>query len=377
MENLLSHQKKIGIIGSTPDANNFIIKANEIGFFTYQLCQKKEELNKSFYADKRFIGTLNDPHIQKDFIQGCDLLVYFDDSISLQQLEEAEKSILIPQGEDLLAIAHDRVLQKAFKESLSLNIAPYRTIVKEEDIQEAISSIGYPAVLRTNFIQSDRDAGVAFIYEEADIEKASELLKYGTCVLESWLVVEHELAISVVKTASGQTQLYPIIKKNHRNDRLASVKPFISENKELINEIKRVAEIVAANISFIGTVTIDFIVSPAQTLYIGDIYPYPNILTRYSEGNPESSIMRAHLRAIASLPLPTVNEEQEEFVYVPIYADQSEQVNELMTLHPNWIFSFYPIVKEDTSYSSREIGYVLMRVADFDQLSEQLKSKEV
>src|SRR5690625_471697 len=100
-----NHQKTIGIVGSSPDAQNFILEANRLGFITYHLCRTEEEMNAWFGADKEFIGVLDDEVIQEEFLMQCDLLVYFDYSLNSTQIEEARKSVVIPQGDDLLSIA--------------------------------------------------------------------------------------------------------------------------------------------------------------------------------------------------------------------------------------------------------------------------------
>lgn len=373
MINLFNHQKRIGIVGTGPDAASFIARANQLGFQTYQLCQKDEEYKVTASADKVFIGSIEEERIHEEFIMESDLLVYFDYSINSQQLEEVNKSIIVPQGEDLLAIARDRVLQNAFKESLSVNIAPFEIVVKEEDIVDAMPSIGYPAVLRTNFNQPEAEADLYFIYEEKDIAEASELLKYGTCVLESWIVSEHQLSVTVVKSMSGHTQLYPIVQKNYRNDRLASVEKFITEDSEITDEIQRVGQLLAENIPFTGAVTIDFIISPAQALYVGDIHPFPNSFTRYAEGKTQESIIEAHLRAITSLPLAEVEKEGKDFLYVPIYMDQIGLVDEFIVVYPDWTFNFYPAVKADYLETDEAIGWLLIETEEFEQISALLK----
>src|SRR5699024_8158366 len=217
MANIFNHQKTIGIVGSGPDVDEFILEANRLGVITYQLYQTEEERNFSFGADQEFFGAFDDERIQEDFLMHCDLLVYFDYSLNSTQIEEARKTVVIPQGDDLLSISRDRALQKAFKESLSINIAPYETVVTSEDIKEGLRSIGYPAVLRTNYLASTIEDQSFFIYDEEDIEEASKLLKYGTCVLESWIVTDDELSISLVKTTSGAIHTYPVVKKFYRN----------------------------------------------------------------------------------------------------------------------------------------------------------------
>ncbi len=373
MVNLFNHQKRIGIVGTGPDASSFIEKANQLGFHTYQLCQREEKYKVISNADKVFTGSIEEERIHEEFIMKTDLLVYFDYSINSQQLEEVNKSVVIPQGVDLLAIARDRALQNAFKESVSVNIAPFEIIVKKEDIIHALPSIGYPAFLRTNFNQPEAETDLYFIYDEEDIEKASELLKYGTCVLESWIVSEYQLSISVVKSMTGQVQLYPIIKKNYRNDRLSSVEKFVSEDIELKAEIEKAARLIVDNLPFTGAVTIDFIISPAQALYIGDIHPYPNSFTRYAEGKTGYSIVEAHLRAVTSLPITEMTEEPKDFIYIPFYTDQKELINELIRIYPDWKFSFYSSIKGDHLQADKQIGSILIETDDLERTKELLK----
>lgn len=373
MVNVFNHQKRIGIVGTGPDARKFITKANQLGFSTYQLCQNDGEYKTSSNADKIVIGTIEDEKIQEEFVMNCDILVYFDDSINSQQVEEVKNSVVVPQGEDLLAIARDRTLQNAFKDSLSVNIAPFETIVKEADIRNAIPSIGYPAVLRTNFRQPEAEADTYFIYDESDIERASELLEYGTCVLESWIFSDYQLSITVVKTESGGTQLYPIIQKNYQNERLASIEKFVTADNELIEEMQRVAKLLADNISFIGTVTIDFVISPAQALYVVDIHPYPNVFTRYAEGKSGYSIVEAHLRAVTSLPIEKITTEQKDFIYLPIYFNQKEIVDELLLMYPTWQFTFYPPVKNNQLETKQAIGSILIETDDLARTKERLE----
>lgn len=366
MANSLNHQKTIGIVGSNPDAHEFILEANRLGFITYQLCQTEEEAVSSFGADKEFFGAFDDERIQEDFLMHCDLLVYFDYSLNSRQIEEARKTVVIPQGDDLLSISRDRALQKAFKESLSVNIAPYETILTSEDIKEGLRSIGYPAVLRTNYLTSSNKDQSFFIYDEEDIEEASKLLKYGTCVLESWIVTDEELSISLVKTASGAIETYPVVKKSYRNDRLSNVQTTAAIDQDLLEEIERVSRILAEGIQFIGAITIDFVVSPAQALYVGNIYPFPNELSRYSQKTGSMSIVEAHLRAITSLPLSY--EMKEDSIYVPFYEDQIEAIERVLMIYPNWRFTFYPIVKSETKKTKEAIGHMIIETKEMEKI---------
>ena len=369
------HQRTIGIIGATPDSQAFVLEANKLGFGTYLFVKSEEEVQHVYGADKVFVGELNQEYIRENFLMESDLLVYFDESVNASDLVDIQKMIIAPQGDDLLSIVQDRVLQKAYLESLSMNIAPYVTIVKPEDITEGIRSIGYPAVLKPNQISPDSKEKSYFIYEESDIEDAVSLLKNGTCVLESWIVSDRLLSISAVRANNGELKLFPIIEREYRNERLFNSHVPHDLNSEWIEEMERVAQVIFRNLEFRGVASIDFLVTPADALYIGSLHAYPNILTRYSAYSCSISATEAHLRAVTSLPLPLNIEINPSHLFIPFYMEQIDVMNELITIYPEWNFVFYPLVKTDYTPTEQPIGHITVETEDHKRILERLKDK--
>src|SRR5699024_8964407 len=118
-----------------------------------------------------------------------------------------EKAVPVPQGEELLSVSQDRMLQKAFLESVRVNIAPFATIVTIDDIREAVKSIGFPCVLKANST-NERFKEHHLIYGEEDIVKAEEFLKHGTCVLEAWIPFDKEVCVSIIKDKNNEITLF-------------------------------------------------------------------------------------------------------------------------------------------------------------------------
>lgn len=370
-----NHQRTIGIIGVTPDSQAFILEANKLGFETYLLSQTKEDASLVSSADKVFYGSLDQSKIHEEFLMSCDLLVYFDESINSSELEVIQKAIVVPQGDDLLSIVQDRVLQKAYLESLSMNIAPYATVVKPDDIHQGIRSIGYPAVLRPNQINPDSKGHAYFIYEESDIAEAASLLKYGTCVLESWLVSDRAFSISAVRTRAGELRIFSVIEREYRNNRLFNTHVPLDLDEELLDEMKRVAQVILGDLDYEGVASIEFVLTPAHALYVGVIHAYPNIHTRYSKVACSMSTTEAHLRAVTGLPIPHEIKGNSSHLFVPFYEDQIEIIDEFMTIHPDWDFTFYPITKHENVTNGEAIGHITIETTDYKRTLETLKEK--
>lgn len=373
MNKHFNHQKTIGVIGAVTDAQAFILKAKQLGFETYLLCQTEEEASLMVGTTKTFVGALDEEYIREEFLMACDLIVYYDETVDVNKIEDIQKTVIVPQGNDILSIAQDRVLQKTFLHSLNVNIAPYITVVKPEDIQTGIHSIGYPAVLKTNQVNPERKKQSYFIFDESGIEKAAGLLKYGTCVLEPWITAEKELSVSAVKSANGAIRIFPIASKEYREDRLHNIQLPADISKEVEEEVQRVTKLIFENIEFQGVATIDFMVSPAHALYVGAIYPYPNLFSRAYLGSCSLSATEAHLRAITSLPLPEKIIADESYIYVPFYKDQMDKINDLIILQPDWRFTFYPEISKKELKTDEAIGDILIQTQDKTKILSILK----
>lgn len=358
--NNFHHQNTIGIIGATIDAQAFILEAKKLGISTYLLCDTDEESRQMFGMTETIVGSIEDKEIREEFLMAIDILVYFDGTLSAVDIDDVQRTVMIPQGADLIAITQDKVLQKTFLESLSINIAPYVTVIKTEDIKEGVRSIGYPAFLSRNQVVSETQKNY-FIYEESDIEKVDSLLKHGTYVLESWIVSELDLSITAVKNGNGEIKLFPIGSMSYRDDSLRTLQVPTEIDTELAEEIERVTRVILNEIDFQGVVTIDFFVTPANVLYVGTIRPFPNIFSRYTKGRGNLSAVEAHLKAITSLPLPEQVIFDQTTIFVPFYSHQTNIIDESIGIQPDWDFTFYDSSTDEGMQTKDAIGHILIQ----------------
>lgn len=372
-----NHQKTIGLIGATPDAHEFILQANKLGFTTFLLCEEGTQGKDHFGADQVFTGSVDDEENIKNFLMESDFIVFFDYSLTEEQLEIIQNAAIVPQGDELLEISKDRVLQKAFKESLGIHISPYETIVKPEDIKSSIRSIGYPAVLKSNYLNTKDNQQSFYIYDEEDIKKAEKMVEYGTYVLESWVTPKKQYSLSLVKKHTGAIEFFPLVEKRYREDKLVNILLVPELEEELKNEIKRVATVLAENIQFQGAISIDFVLSPADTLYVGRIYPFPTARSRYTAEFTTLSVVEAHLRAIVSLPIPEVKEELTPLLWRSFTFEDKEVIQDLMLIQPDWYFTFYPLAKDKQVTSNQVAGHIIVTTDEIDKALKVLKDYQL
>ncbi len=136
----------IGIIGESPNGIMLEQAAHKLGFDVIAY-GPNEEAPTLRGADVKVVGTYTDQAKLQDFAQRCSLVTYESETIPAQTIAYLSRFTKLPQGSETLEIVQDRLLERTFFEQSNLNIAPYATIVNLDDVYQAISSIGYPAIL--------------------------------------------------------------------------------------------------------------------------------------------------------------------------------------------------------------------------------------
>lgn len=365
--------KTIGIIGGGQMARLMTISAREMGY-KVAILDPRENCPASELADWQVNASYYDEKAVMDFAFECDVLVYETDEADAALMEQAQRTVAIPQGDQLLSIAQDRTLQKAYLESLSINIAPFATIVTKQDIKEAINGLGYPAVLKPN--QSfDKETQQLWLQSEEDIELTDELLKRGTCVLEAWIPFERELCVVAARDKNGKIVVLSLSEMVRRQGRLyqSITPPRIEE--EVAQEISRIVDIFAENTYFQGVFSIELFVTSTGTLYVNEIVPSPHLAADHTMELTNISQYEAQIRAVCGWPLPDVKPASPS-VMMPFYAGHEAKINKQIQLKPDWNVRFYnggseEEVKGHLTIPTQDISYTLDLLADIHLWNEK------
>ncbi|WP_208560990.1 ATP-grasp domain-containing protein [Marinilactibacillus kalidii] len=337
--------KTIGIIGGGSVARLLALSAKKMGY-GIGILDPDPLCSASSIADWHLRAELTNEKAFHDLSIKSDIVIYETEAFHSDYLRMMKRSLPVPQGEDLLAISQDRVLQKAFLESHSINIAPFATIVSKEDIQEAVQSIGYPCVLKANRTD-ERYRQHTLLYEDKDIEKTDGLLRSGASVLEAWIPFERELCVAVVKDSTGNILTYPVSEMMYRQDKFfQSIIP-ARVDKDIQQEVTRIAETVARNIEFQGVIALELLLTSTGSLYVNEIVGHPHQAYHQSTDWTALSQYDAHIRAVCGWTLPESINNPNSTVMRLFNQSQLEEAYTQARIQQDWKFAFYQGDPED------------------------------
>ena len=354
----------IGIIGESPNGIMLEQAAHKLGFDVIAY-GPNEEAPTLRGADVKVVGTYTDQAKLQDFAQRCSLVTYESETIPAQTIAYLSRFTKLPQGSETLEIVQDRLLERTFFEQSNLNIAPYATIVNLDDVYQAISSIGYPAILKP--IQKGFSKKIV-IKKQTDIAKCADIIDQGTFILESMIPYQKELAVTMSKDKNGDIKFYPLVEAEYRQGKLHQVLAPAQVDSDVANEIRRLSELVVKQVKSVGVMTLSFFLTETGALYVKRLVTGVNSLGYVFSRAANVDIFEQHLRVLANMPLA-----QPELIQatgmVMIEQDKREALRTQWLLKTNWHYQFYRYPKSMTTLTW---GHVLVTGESSQAIKEQV-----
>lgn len=354
----------IGIIGESPNGIMLEQAAHKLGFDVIAY-GPNEEAPTLRGADVKVVGTYTDQAKLQDFAQRCSLVTYESETIPAQTIAYLSRFTKLPQGSETLEIVQDRLLERTFFEQSNLNIAPYATIVNLDDVYQAISSIGYPAILKP--IQKGFSKKIV-IKKQTDIAKCADIIDQGTFILESMIPYQKELAVTMSKDKNGDIKFYSLVEAEYRQGKLHQVLAPAQVDSDVANEIRRLSELVVKQVKSVGIMTLSFFLTETGALYVKRLVTGVNSLGYVFSRAANVDIFEQHLRVLANMPLA-----QPELIQatgmVMIEQDKREALRTQWLLKTNWHYQFYRYPKSMTTLNW---GHVLVTGESSQAIKEQV-----
>jgi 5-(carboxyamino)imidazole ribonucleotide synthase len=196
---------------------------------------------------------------------------------------------------------------------------------------------------------------------------ADKLLEHGPCVLEKWIPFEKEVSVIVVRSASGQTEVFPIGENIHRENILHETIVPARISKAAAENALELAEKIATELQLVGTLAVEMFLAEDDELYINELAPRPHNSGHYTIEACETSQFEQHVRAVCNLPLGRTTL-LKPAVMVNILGDHQEAVINAIPSLKDWKVHLYGKIEPKTK---RKMGHItLLRPTVEEALAE-------
>ena len=294
----------IGIIGGGQLARMQAQAASRLGCLVRTL-EKTANCPAASVVHDHQVGDWNDPGTLIKWAQGCDIITLeneFVEADSLSKLEEAGFSVTPSAA--TMAIVQDKWIQKQRLKEEGLPVPAFESVSSEQEIKQLGEKLGWPLVLKKRK-QGYDGKGNATIHNPESIAKAWSALGSGQYPLyvEAFCPFVKELAVMVVRSASGDHTEYPVVETVQKDHICHVVTAPCSIDHAQQKKASSLARNAIEAVQGLGCFGVEMFLTSEGEILINELAPRVHNSGHYTIEACPCSQFENHIRSILGWPL--------------------------------------------------------------------------
>lgn len=279
----------------------FAIAARRMGYRVHTLSPDQDTPTGQI-ADVEVTAAYDDLDAVRKFAGNVNVVTFEFENVPTETAEAAASCAPVRPSGSILHTTQQRIREKSFLKNAGLPTTPYREIRSSADLQQAISELGCPAILKTAAFGYDGKGQVRI--ESADrAEEAWSAIGRQEAVLEAFIDFEREISVVAARGENGAFAHYAAIENQHSRHILdISIAP-ARVTAAVANEAVAMTRCVLEKLGVVGVLCVEFFVTRDGRLMINELAPRPHNSGHLTVDACVSSQFEQQLRAVCGLPL--------------------------------------------------------------------------
>lgn len=291
----------IGILGGGQLGRMLALAAARLGMKTHIFCPDPE--SPAFdVTPRKTVAAYDDEAALAAFADAVDVVTYEFENVPAATAEFLAARKPLRPGARPLAIAQDRLKEKAFLTISRIPVAPFAAIPDRASLFGELDQVGLPAVLKTTRLGYD-GKGQQTIHDAVEGEAALGALEPKPLVLEAFVAFEKEISVVVARGLDGSIAAYEAAENLHRHHILKTSTVPAAITSATAEEAHRLAAAIVEELDYVGVLGVEFFVLPGGKLLVNEIAPRVHNSGHWTEAVCVTDQFEQHIRAIAGWPL--------------------------------------------------------------------------
>lgn len=361
----------IGIIGGGQLGQMMAISAKYHGFRVGVL-DPTPDCPTAQVADFQITAAYDDETAIHELAQRSDVLTYEFENVNADAIDEVRGLAAVPQGTDLLRVTQDRVHEKQFINDHGTQTAPWQAVESITDLEAALETIGYPAVLKTRSGGYDGH-GQDVLRGPDDLERirarVDEEGQFQLSILEGF--VDFAFEASILVSGNGKDLVtFPMVRNEHRHNILHLTIAPAQVTPNIEHEAQELAIRLAQGFELAGTLAIELFITKDGRVVVNELAPRPHNSGHYTIEACSIDQFDAHIRGIVGWPLPEPKLLSPS-VMVNVLGQHVAPTRAVIGEHPEWNVHDYG--KAEVKHN-RKMGHITVLCDDTDAAVEALEA---
>ncbi len=233
------------------------------------------------------------------FAADCAVVTYEFENVPVGPLKALGQVPLFPSAR-ALEVAQDRLNEKQFVAQLGGRTAPFLAVDTAEDLDEALTVIGSPGILKTRREGYDGKGQYRIMY---DHEAEGIALGGQPMIFEGFVHFSAEFSVILARGQDGQVAFWDSAENVHENGILAlSRVPASAAVQTQVEEARALARKVADALGYVGVAAFEFFATEDGPVF-NEMAPRVHNSGHWTIEGAITSQFENHVRAVCGLPL--------------------------------------------------------------------------
>ncbi|MBU6372336.1 MAG: 5-(carboxyamino)imidazole ribonucleotide synthase [Alphaproteobacteria bacterium] len=302
---VLSPGATIGILGGGQLGRMLALAAAELGFDVH-VFTPEDDSPAARVAARCTRAAYDDTAALAAFARAVDVVTFEFENVPAATVEAlVAAGAVVRPGARALAVAQDRLLEKAFLTEAGAPTVAHRRIDGPDDIPAALGALGAPALLKTRRLGYD-GKGQAWVRSPADAATAWASIGAAPAILEAAARFEREISVIAARGADGAIAVYDVCENRHADGILAETRVPAQAPSATTAAAVAATRAVLAALDYVGVLAIEFFVMPDGAVLANEMAPRVHNSGHWTQDACIACQFENQIRAVAGWPLGDV-----------------------------------------------------------------------
>ena len=250
------------------------------------------------------VGDWTDPDVMRRFGAGCDAITVESEWAPAELAAEVfGDSIPVRPGPATLETIRHKGRQKARLRDAGIPVPAFETPTTVSDAVDLMLEWDGRVVAK-KFEGSYDGYGNATVTTTDDMNAAwDDLAADDGLLVERFLPFRRELAVMVVRSASGEIRTYPVVETEQKDHRCHAVVAPARIDADMAGRAADLAARCAESVDAVGVLGVELFEMPDGELLVNELAPRPHNTGHYTIEACHASQFENHVRSVLDLPL--------------------------------------------------------------------------
>ena len=286
----------IGIIGGGQLGSMLCSAAKKLNIKSVVISDDKDAPAQSFADEFIFSKYDNDVKIQ-EFCNKVEFITFEFENIHYDVLKKIDEIKKVNPKPQINKIVQNRINEKDFLNKNNIRTTSYISIKNEGELKSAQEFI--PGLLKTCTLGYDGKGQY-----KIESEKELDNLKINfdnDYIFEKLVKLKKEISVIITRFGPEKYEVYDPIENIHEDQILKYSKVPAEIDQNLYNQSIKWAKYIAEELSYIGTMCVEYFIDKNENLYVNEIAPRVHNWGHLTINAYNISQFENHIRAVCNL----------------------------------------------------------------------------